>query len=77
MGSLLVCIEELVIATLVHCVVFLSVVWRMEGTRNRMKKKPVVFKSLAKRSSASFDVSVQWTQWFGRLANCTVKRAFA
>ena len=20
-----------------------------------------------------FDVSVQWTQWFGRLANCTVK----
>ena len=53
MGSLLVCIDELVIATLVHCVVLLSVVWRMEGTRNRMGNKSVAFNSLVKRSSAS------------------------
>ena len=36
MGSLLVSIEELVIATLVHCLILLYVVWRMEGTRNQM-----------------------------------------
>ena len=53
MGSLLVCIEELVIATLVHCMVLLSVVRRMEGTRNRMGNKSVAFYSLVKRSSAS------------------------